>query len=172
MLTTPALTLLLLSAEPGDLATSAAAEAELERCAERIERLKATHQTGRELDRLLRRAQELAAALERAAAGLPPPVPTGPPPEELRERADAARDAADRLAAEIAALDVRIDDARRGRAEAGAPFTGAALGTTAGDGERARALTAARAALVERRAQAVEEASRLDAEAAAAERTP
>jgi hypothetical protein len=176
MLTAPALTLLLLAADRGKLETSAAAEAELDRCAARIEALKARGETGRELDRLLRRAQELGAALDRAAAGLPPPIPSAPSPEELREQADAARDTADRIAAEIAALDVRITDARRGRADPGAAFAGAAIGAAVvvvpGDGERVRTLLTARAALVERRARALEEAARLDAEATAAEGIP
>jgi prefoldin subunit 5 len=174
MLAGPMLTLLLFGAEPGHVEPSAAAQAELERCAVRIEALKSRRQTGRELDRLLRRAQELEAALERAAANLPPPTPAAPSPEELRERADAARDTADRISAEIAALDVRIEDARRGRAELGTPIARAGLGTGTmpTGGERVRALLGARAALVEQRAQAVAEASRLDAEARAAEGIP
>jgi hypothetical protein len=173
MLAAPALSLLLFAADPGELHASAAAAAELERCAARIELLKSRHQTGRELDRLLRRAQELEAALERAAADLPPPIPAAPSPEELRERADAARDTVDRISAEIAALDVRIEDARRGRAEMGTfARAGLGTGTIPTGGERLRALLTARAALVEQRAQAVAEAARFDAEARAAEGIP
>jgi len=171
MLAGPALTLLLLSAEPARAASpeSLAARAELEMCAERIEELKARHEAGRELERLLRRAQQLAGELERAAAEAPRP-PAMPSPEELRERADAARDEVDRLAAEISALDVRIQDVRRGRSEPGGPVARAALGSAPSGGDQLRALLAERAAFVEQRARARSEAARLDAEARAAER--
>lgn len=180
MLTGPAMTLLLAAAEPAhavQLAGSDAARAELEACADRIEELKARQEMGRELERLLRRAQELAAALDRAASDLPAapvaPAPAGPAPEELFERADAARDEADRLAAEIASLDVRIEDARRmHRSESGGAVAGAALSTPTPfvAGERLRVLLAEREALARRRANAVAEADRLEAEARAAER--
>jgi hypothetical protein len=149
--------------------------AELEVCAARIEELKIRHERGPELDRLLRRAQQLAAELERSAAEDPAPADqAGPPPEELRERADAARDEADRLAGEIAALDVRIQDARRSRGEAGPGFERAVLGTGAlpAPADRVRTLIAARAVLSERRQRAEAEAARLDAAARDAEREP
>lgn len=172
MLAAPTLLLLLAATELADEdEPSAAQRAELEQCAERIEALKLRQEAGRELDRLLRRAQELASELERTAAELPP-APAAPWPEELRERADAARDEADRLAAEIAALDIRIQDARRARGEPVAPVTRAALGGAAQGGDPARALVAARAALAERRMRAEAEASRLEREAQAAEQVP
>jgi hypothetical protein len=96
-------------------------------------------------------------------------------PEELRERADAARDEADQIEAELAALDVRIQDARRiHRAEAGGSVEGAALATPApaplAGGERLQALLAERSRLVRLRAHAAAAAARLDAEARSAER--
>jgi hypothetical protein len=161
------LLLLLGTSDRGDAAPSRA-RAELDACAERIERMKARSERGAELDRLLRRAQELAAELERTSA-VPPLHPAGPSPEELRERADAARDEADRLAAEIAGVDVRIQDARRGRGEP--EVQRAALGDAAPQsGDRVRALQAERAVLSERRSRVEAEAVRLDAEASAAER--
>ena len=150
------------------------ARAELDACAERIELLKGQQAAGRELLRLLRRAQELAAELDRAAADLPPPPLGAPPPDELRERADAARDEADRLAAEIVAVDIRIQDARRSRGEPGGAVARAALGAgaeAAGD-HRVRALMAERSVLSARRARAESEAARLDAEARAADSAP
>jgi hypothetical protein len=168
MLVAPLLTAFLLTKAPSP------AEAELDACARRIEVLKARQQEGRELERLLRRAQELAAELDRAAAAAPE-APAAPSPEELRERADAARDEADRLAAEIHALDIRIDDARRVRGETGGPVARAALGTVPlGRGavpgnDRVQALLLERAALAERRVRAETEAARLDAEARLAE---
>jgi DNA repair exonuclease SbcCD ATPase subunit len=163
---------LLLAANPGP-SDFAQAHAELERCAERIEELKARQELGRELDRLLRRAQELAAQLERSAEqdpSLGAAAPLGPTPEELRERADAARDEADRLAAEIAALDVRIQDARRIRGDPDAAVGTAALGEVPGRGnDRLRALLAERVALARRRAAAEAEAAQLEADALAAE---
>jgi chromosome segregation ATPase len=162
--------LLLAAGEPAQAEPSIAAQAELEACATRIEALKARQQMGRELDRLLRRAEELAVELERARAELPPAA-AAPSPEELRERADAARDEVDRLAAEIAAVDVKLQDARRARAESGDAVVGAALGVAGGPpgGDRVRALAAERAGLAERRVRAEAEASRLEREARAAE---
>lgn len=162
----------LLAADPGD------ARAELDACARRIEALKAHRKSGeeagRELERLLRRAQDLAAELERTAAGLPPmPAPEGPSPDELRERADAARDEADRLAAEIAMLDIRIGDARRAaHLDEAAAVERAAFGHEAAPSSallRVRELQARRAALSVQRAAAESEAARLDREARAAE---
>jgi len=172
MLAGPTLLLLLAANDPADRTdrSAARAELELERCAERIEELKGRQEAGRELERLLRRAQELAAELERTATDLPA-TPAAPAPEELRERADAARDEADRLAAEIAAVDIRVQDARRSRGEPGGAVERAAIGTTSPAGaDRVRALLAERAALAERRAQAEREAARLDAEARAADK--
>src|SRR5512132_829114 len=95
---------------------SPSARKELDACAQRIEQLKAQRRnselTRRELERLLVRAQELAVELERTRQTIPT-GPAAPSPEELHERADAARDEADRLAADIAELDVKLGDARR-----------------------------------------------------------
>jgi hypothetical protein len=154
-------------------------QVELDACAERIEALKSRQEIGRELDRLLRRAQHLAAELERTRASLPgaapsPAAPIAPSAEELRERADAWRDEADRLAAEIAAIDVKIQDAHvdphRPR-RPGDTVARAALGSAgrADGSHRLHALAVERAKLVERRARAEAEAARLDAEARAAD---
>lgn len=164
------LVLLLLAAnEPDDAAVRA--RAELDACAERIEEMKERGQRGAELDRLLRRAQQLAAELERTIAAEPPVHPEGPSAEELRERADLARDDADRLAAEIAALDVKIQDARRSRGETDPSVQRAALGAAAVPQapDRVHALQMERAALSAKRAHAEAEAARLDGEARAAE---
>ena len=174
----PCLLLLLAASDPAPASARGSAEAalygareELDACAARIEQLKARDQRGAELNRLLRRAQELAAILEDAPPE-PPLRAETPSGDELRERADAARDEADRLAAEIGAIDVRIEDARRGQGEPGAGVARAALGTPtiATPGARIRALLGERAALSERRARAQEEADQLDAEARAADR--
>ncbi|HEY6098834.1 MAG TPA: hypothetical protein VIW03_05365, partial [Anaeromyxobacter sp.] len=147
----------------------------LDACAQRIEELKAQRRAGelarRELERLLVRAQELAAELERTRREAPD-APAAPSPEELRERADAARDEADRLAAEIAELDVKLGDARRiARAESDATVTRAVLGggVSPPGGDRVRELAARRAALAQRRALAETAAARYEAEARAAE---
>lgn len=169
------LTLVLLLAAGPDV-ESPAARRELDRCAERIEELKARRYEGelarRELERLLVRAQELAAELERSRQALPAAPATPPSPEELRERADAARDEADRLAAEIAELDVKLGDARRlARAESDGAVARAVLGTpaTSAQAERVHVLETRRAALAQRRARAELAAARYEAEARAAE---
>jgi hypothetical protein len=162
--------LLLLLGTADDLRVAPArARAELDVCAARIEMLKAHGVGGAELDRLLRRAEELATLLEQAEE--PPPVRAATTSaEELRERADAARDEADRLSAEIASIDVRLGDMRRSRAEPPG-VERAVLGTAAPQThDRVRTLLAERAALAERRARAQAEAARLDAEAKAADR--
>jgi hypothetical protein len=165
--------LLLLAANDAD-APPSRVRAELDACAERIEEMKARGGRGAELDRLLRRAQDLAVQLERAGADLPLPAHTeGPSPEELRERADAARDEADRLAAEMAALDVKIQDAHRTRFDPDAGLQRAAMGTAAAapsPHERLHVLAAQRAQLASRRARAEADAARLEAEARDAER--
>lgn len=151
-----------------------AARVELDTCATQIEALKAERRRGqssrRELERLLVRAQELAAELQRARAELPLAPPT-PSPEELRERADAARDHADRLSAAIADLDVKIGDARWGaHAEGASPVSTAAIGVRfARRGDRLEELLGRRAALAEERARAEREAARYEAEAQAAD---
>jgi hypothetical protein len=169
MISGSTLLLLLAAAAESGRAAPSGARAELEVCAARIEDLKARGTGGTELDRLLRRVQELAAELQRPDAA-EPPLTAMPSPEELRERADAARDEADRLAAEIAAIDVRLGDLRRSRVEPPG-VERAAMGTAAPQpgGDRVRALLAERAALSHRRQRAEAEAVRLDAEARAAE---
>lgn len=105
------------AAGPADARREAAAE--LARIAPRIEELKRQAAAGRpagpELERLLARAQELAALLERLDRGAPAaaPIAPGPDAQELRERADALRDRADHLAAELALTERRIAEARR-----------------------------------------------------------
>lgn len=165
---------LALAASPAEVSRAGEARAELEACAERIEELKARRRegdaVGRELERLLVRAQELAAELDRAASELPPP-PGAPSPEELRERADALRDEADRLASEVAHLDVKIGDLRRSL-RSGGPTDPVALGSRLG-APRAEArlaeLAAQRDELSRRREAAEGAAARLEAEAEAAD---
>jgi hypothetical protein len=161
------LALLLASGGPSQ-AASDAARAELEACAVRIEELKARGETGAELERLLWRSAELASKLEgaRADAG---PAASVPGADELRERADAARDEADRLAAELAAVDVKLQDARRGDDSVQRAAVG---GAPSGAEARIRALHATRAELAARRARALAEADRLEHEAKAAEYEP
>ncbi len=169
------LTLVLLLSAGGD-ADAREARRELDACAARIEELKARPDTGelerRELERLLVRAQELAHELERARQTMPA-APAAPSPEELRELADAARDEADRLAAEIALLDVKLNDARRiAGVDADATVARATLGSPAqrpSVTDRIRELSAERAALARRRALAEAAAARYEAEARNAE---
>lgn len=91
--------------------------AELDAVATRIEQLKARHvageDVGRELLRLLVRAQELAAQIDQQEGRAPLPPPALAPAGELRERADALHDEADRIAAALAQLDARIAHAHR-----------------------------------------------------------
>jgi NTP pyrophosphatase (non-canonical NTP hydrolase) len=110
---------LLLTAEPA----MDPVRAELDKVASRIERLKGRQLAGEdvapELERLLAEAQELAQRIERErarrGAAPPPPAAPGLPPEELKERADALRDEADRIAMQLRELDARIDAVRRER---------------------------------------------------------
>ena len=160
---------LLLAGVPGGTKPPSA-RAELDACAARIEELKARGAEGAELDRLLKRAAELANELEPARAAAPPASAT-PGAEELRERADAARDEADRLSAEIAAIDVRLHDARR--PDAADPFRRAAVGgAPAGSDAKLRQLHSTRAELALRRARALAEAERLEREAREVEQEP
>jgi hypothetical protein len=178
----PTLTLALaLAAGSPDPGTLDAARAELSALAGRIETLKqrnlAGEQNGRELERCLVRAQELAAEIERRAAAEPAPAPAAPSPEELRERADALHDEADRVAAAVNELDVRIDAARRVTAPsrapvmtravvAGGPVRGPSPAAAAADGHL-RALLAEREQLVARLARARAAAAQADEEARA-----
>jgi hypothetical protein len=166
-----------------------AAHAELEAVATRIEQLKARHaagdDVGPELHRLLVRAQELSHVIERASVREPRPLVLAPSPEELRERADAGRDEADRLAALISALDARIAGMRRAAPAPAAPARAPAdAATFVGiDGPRRataepppsaqlRALVAHRAMLAERLVAVQKEIGRLEAEARRLEAAP
>lgn len=107
--------LLAASSAPAD-----AARAELESVAHRIAVLKERRLAGQnvdeELTRLLVRSQELATQVERSAPPARPGATEGLPPDELRERADAARDEADRVVAQIEEVDrtlVEVDRERR-----------------------------------------------------------
>ncbi|MGC3999956.1 MAG: hypothetical protein QM767_21950 [Anaeromyxobacter sp.] len=158
--------------------------AELDRVAARIEQLKAQRMKGKdvgaELDRLLVRSQELAAALEKKQPR--PPRPSGGPgPDELRERADALRDEADGLSRPVSALDARIAAARRAadaqsQLQPQPPNPGELarfqppLPSPAVEPAAARPLVEERARLAQRQAELREQAERLEAEAAALER--
>ncbi|HYG66976.1 MAG TPA: hypothetical protein VD838_04930 [Anaeromyxobacteraceae bacterium] len=106
----------LLATSPGP---ANAARAELEGVAQRIAHLKERRLAGEpvdeELTRLLVRAQELAAAIERTSPPRRSGAAPGLPPEELRERADAARDEADRVWAQIEEIDRTLEDVDRER---------------------------------------------------------
>lgn len=100
------------------LATAAPARdprVELDAVATRIEQLKMRHlagqDVGRELVALLIRAQELVGEIEGREARAPTPAPAAA--SELRERADALHDQADRIAAALGTLDARIVHAHR-----------------------------------------------------------
>jgi hypothetical protein len=161
---------LLLSAGPPELAPT---RAELDTIATRIATLKARQLEGenvrRELERLLVRAQELASEIESSLdLDGPLPVASVPSADELRERADAARDEADRLAAAIHVIDIRMATLRH---ELQMARMGAGLGGLP-DPERhrrLRLLAEDRVVLGTRLRVAVAEASRLDAEANAIE---
>lgn len=161
---------LALSLHAGDPAL-APIRAQLSSLAAQIELLKARRLQGdeveRDLERLLVRAQDLAAEIERREAVEAAPALVVPTAPELRERADFLRDEADALAAALAALDIRIEDARR----AAAPAPGVARAAVAGAGggaelERVRALLAERGQVASRLAAvrgevaALEEAAR------------
>lgn len=95
----------------------AAAQAELSALAPRIEALKREAAAGRggtaELERLLARAQALAVSLERGAVAPPRAPAPGPDAQELRERADALRDRADKEAAALAEVERHLADLGR-----------------------------------------------------------
>jgi hypothetical protein len=168
---------LLLATAPGRQDPLAATRAELDGLAARIEQLKARQLEGenvrRELERLLVRAQELAGRIE-ASLELDEPLPIAPVPsaEELRERADAARDEADRLATVLHVTEARMAQLRR-EARLGQQLgvTGVAVQPGA-EPDRAhllRKLAADRLELSRRMHAALAEAARLDAEADAIE---
>jgi hypothetical protein len=104
---------------------------ELDSVADRIEALKSRRMAGEdvegELGRLLVRSQELAGQLERSRPQAAPPPPAQPAVDELRERADALRDEADRVARALAALDERIAEAVRSATAPPSAAAGAVL---------------------------------------------
>lgn len=176
MLAAIAAALLLAAASPPD--PGDASRAELAAIAARIEWLKERQLAGedvsRQLEALLVRAQELADRLDRGAP--PPPADdaaeeVAPGPDELRERADALRDEADRAAAAVAALDRRIAEARRAHA-GGATFSHVVLGARSApppNVDHLRALELQRARLASRVAALHSAAAALEADARALE---
>jgi len=147
------------------------ARCELDGVAARIAQLKARRMAGedvgRELRRLLVRAQELAAQLEKDRPAAPlPPAPPGA--DELREGADALHDEVDRLVRELSALEGRIA-AERGAAVQPVPATTA---VAAGEPAAVRALREERAKLAARVEALRAAAEALESEARAAEREP
>ena len=176
---------LALALAAGDPAVESA-RAELSAIAVRIEQLKVMrlhgHAVGRELERLLVRAQDLAIQIDRRSAEAAPAPDAAPSVEELRERADALRDEADRLAGVVTDLDVRIAALRRPAAPSGrnvAAVTtlhhaGAAAGAPGSaptlDAQRLHQLLVERQQLAARLAGVRAEIVRVEAEAAAAER--
>lgn len=174
------------------------ARAELNAVATRIEQLKARHlageSVGRELVVNLVRAQELIAEIERREAREPMPAPA--PASELRERADALHDEADRIAAALAALEARIVQAhdamsapraqapgrpereseglvvadRAGFSPAGSAAARPAPSWSSAGAMQLRAMLAERVRLVGLLAQVRAKAAALEAEARAAER--
>jgi len=148
-----------------------AAQAELSAVAVRIEQLKARYATGDgsvvpELHQQLVRAQELAQAIE-ATSALPPPSGDAPTAEELRERADADRDEADRLRRAIERIETRMAELQFGpRApEANLTSTAPARASEVPAMERLAMLEAQRNGLLHRLAIALAEAEHLEAEA-------
>lgn len=166
---------LLLAAALGN-GTPDPSRAELSRVAGRIEELKqrrlAGQDVGRELERLLVRAQELASQIERyqaLAEAAPPEVVATP--AELRERADALRDEADTASAELAALVIRLEALRRSSTPApGVASAAVSRGRGGEDDERLRALLAERQRVADRLAALRAEAAALEAAADALER--
>ncbi len=164
------------------------ARAELNAVATRIEQLKVRHMAGedvgRELVVLLVRAQELAAEIDRREARAPAPPPA--PASELRERADALHDEADRITAALATLEGRIVQAHQAMTSRSAQSREAVVANRAalsplGDGTqqppairaeelRLRNLLAERARLAAALSQVRARAAVLEAEARAAER--
>jgi hypothetical protein len=168
-----------------------AAHVELDQVATRIEQLKARHALGEdvggELHRLLVRAQELSYVIERASAPVARPLVLVPSPQELRERADAGRDEADRISAAIADVDARLDallqaapPAPRGAGPAEATFASARppgapehrTASSPAPSQRVRSLLAHRALLEERLVRVNGEIARLEAEAERLDRAP
>jgi len=171
------LALLLASASP----EREAARLELEAVAARIAHLKALHVSGEEvhgeLHRLLVRAQELAIAIDLIdhpqPPGTPPPRLRGPTPDELRERADAARDEADRILGAIAAIDRRIGEVQASALVPTARLASAGATSASTPPETKLAmLEAQREQLVRRLELTLGQAERLEAEARVLESMP
>jgi hypothetical protein len=176
---------LALALAAGDPAVESA-RAELSAVAVRIEQLKVLrlhgHAVGRELERLLVRAQELAVEIDRRSSEPAPAPDAAPSAEELRERADALRDEADRLAGVLTDVDVRIAKLRRPAAPSGRNVAAVtpmhhATATPTGSGgapsledEQLRQLVGQRQLLAARLAGVRAEIAEVEAEAAAAER--
>ncbi|MFO0585131.1 MAG: hypothetical protein U0229_22875 [Anaeromyxobacter sp.] len=157
--------------------------AELEAVAARIEQLKARHARGEdglhgELFALLVRAQELAITLDRLDHPQPVEAPhqrvvRGPTPDDLRERADAARDEADRIQS-------ALDDIERRMAQvtASARTPDARLASTGpqdstvSPARRMQLLQAQRERLLRALALTQADANRLEAEARLLESAP
>jgi hypothetical protein len=155
--------LLLLGGHPDEIRH---ARRELDAIATRIEQLKTRRLEGddvrrRELESLLVRAQEIAGKLEHSLElDGPVPIRDVPSSDELRERADLARDEADRIAHGVESLDVRIATLRH-------ELQMQALRGVS-DAERHRGLRVLlqqRATLVQRHRSLHADAGRLEAEA-------
>ena len=171
------------------------ARAELNAVAGRIEQLKARHlageNVGRQLVAELVHAQDLVAEIERREARAPMPAPA--PASELRERADALHDEADRIAAALGALEARIVQAhdamaaprahaperssdgmvvasRAGFSPAGSAAARPAPSWSSAGAMQLRAMLAERARLATLLTQVRMKAAALEAEARAAER--
>jgi hypothetical protein len=156
-----------------------AARAELDAVAARIEQLKVRHAAGEagvlpELHRLLVRAQELALTLDRIdridrsgrPVGHPPVRRAAPTAEELRERADAARDEADRIGSALQETEARLAELRAGALAPRARFTSAGPGPAPAEREQGIArLEAQRARLARALVVVLAQAGRLEAEA-------
>jgi hypothetical protein len=144
---------------------------ELDGVAARIEVLKARRmagdKVGPELERLLVRAQELASRLERQLPRPAEALPAPPGPDELRERADALKDEADRLTRALELLDAEVATAR-----SAVPFTTVAarpLSAARIPGSAQEAEPPAVQALLDQRAQLQARIEALRAAAAALE---
>jgi hypothetical protein len=172
-----ALALLLAGASP----EREAARLELGAVASRIELLKVRHAMGEdvrgELHRLLVRAQELAIAIDLMdhpqPPGAPPPRLRGPTPDELHERADAARDQADRLRDELASVDRRIAEVEASARVPSARFAGTGdPRASTSPGAKVAMLEARRDQLLRSLHAALGQAERLEAEARVLESLP
>jgi len=173
-----ALALLLIGASPD----RDAVRAELEAVAARIEQLKARHVRGEqgshaELLPLLVRAQELAITLDRLdhpqPDGAPHPRVRGPTPDDLRERADAARDEADRIRSALDEIERRMATLEATARTPGARLVSAGpTDTTVSPARRLQLLEVQRDRLLRTLALVLANADRLEAEARLLEAAP